>query len=317
MWARTFSMKTMAASSSSVGPTAFLASFAPRLLSRSGIAHLARRNTHYRASAPSTTRASAARDLSSTAPAFRASDAPGLPPVRLAPSDFAFLWEECQRCFYLKAHKKMYRPRAPFPSIFNAIDLAMKRHLRGLRTTDVLPEMKPGVFLCEDDDAWVECMPITPPGAQRSVYIRGMLDCLVAFDDGTFGVIDFKTSDVSRSSALYSRQLHAYAAAIERPAAGSELVQGTVSDLGLVIYQPDTFSALAPSGAALAGKLRYVNIPRDDKDFVKFLGKIVTLLDASTAPPPPKPTRNSWSGTATSCPYCQFLLDAQKKSLLL
>lgn len=192
----------------------------------------------------------------------------------------------------------------------------MKRHLRGLRTTDVLPEMKPGVFLCEDDDAWVECTPITPPGAKRSVYVRGMLDCLVAFDDGTFGIIDFKTSDVSKSSALYSRQLHAYAAAIERPAAGSELVQGTVSDLGLVIYEPDAFSALAPSGAALAGKLEYVNIPRDDDDFVKFLGKIMTVLDADNAPPPPKPTRKSWSGTSTSCPYCQFLFDAQKKSLL-
>lgn len=251
------------------------------------------------------------------APQVSSDDSSRLPPVRLAPSDFAFLWEECQRCFYLKAHKQLWRPRAPFPSIFNAIDLAMKRHLRGLRTTDVLPEMKPGIFLCEDDDAWVECAPIMPPGAKRSVYVRGMLDCLVAFDDGTFGIIDFKTSDVSKSSALYSRQLHAYAAAIERPGTGSELVQGTVSDLGLVIYQPEDFSALAPSGAALAGKLEYVNIPRDDDVFVQFLGKVMTVLDADTVPPPPKPSRKSWSGTSTSCPYCQFLFDAQNKSLLL
>lgn len=94
---------------------------------------------------------------------------------RLAPSDFAFLWDECKRCFYLKAHKKLYRPRAPFPSIFGTIDLGMKRHFRGLTTTALLPDMKQGVFLCEDDDAWVECRPITPPGHSDSVYIRGMV----------------------------------------------------------------------------------------------------------------------------------------------
>jgi hypothetical protein len=96
---------------------------------------------------------------------------------KLAPSDFAFLYEECKSCFYKKAHKTLFRPRAPFPSIFGTIDLEMKRHLRGLRTTDVLPDMKPGVFLCEDDDAWVECTPITPPGRSSSVYIRGMVRC--------------------------------------------------------------------------------------------------------------------------------------------
>lgn len=94
---------------------------------------------------------------------------------RLAPSDFAFLWEECKRCFYLKAHGKLYRPRAPFPSIFGTIDGAMKHHFRGLTTTDLLPEMSPGVFLCEDDDAWVESMPITPPNHTNSVFIRGMV----------------------------------------------------------------------------------------------------------------------------------------------
>lgn len=94
---------------------------------------------------------------------------------RLAPSDFAFLWEECKRCFYLKVHKKLYRPRAPFPSIFNTIDLAMKLHLRGLPTNELLPEMPKGVFLCENEDAWVEGKPIQLPGRKNTVFIRGMV----------------------------------------------------------------------------------------------------------------------------------------------
>ena len=94
---------------------------------------------------------------------------------RVAPSDFAFLWEECKRCFYLKVHKKLSRPRAPFPSVFGTIDLSMKRCLRGLTTTDVIPCMPRGTFLCEDNDAWVECKPVVPPGRDRGVYIRGMV----------------------------------------------------------------------------------------------------------------------------------------------
>lgn len=106
----------------------------------------------------------------------RASPSPVLKgPFRLAPSDFAFLWNECKRCFYFKAHKKLYRPRAPFPSIFGTIDSGMKTHFRGLPTQKLIPEMKPGTFLCEENDAWVECKPITPPGHSQSVYIRGMV----------------------------------------------------------------------------------------------------------------------------------------------
>ena len=55
---------------------------------------------------------------------------PPPPPVatrwRLSPSDFAFLWEECKRCFYLKVVKEFYRPRSLMPKIFNVIDAQMK-----------------------------------------------------------------------------------------------------------------------------------------------------------------------------------------------
>lgn len=104
---------------------------------------------------------------------------------RLAPSDFAFLWEECKRCFYLKAHGQLYRPRAPFPSIFGTIDVAMKRHFQGLRTTSILPDMPPGVFLCEEEDAWVESLPISVPNHSASVYVRGMVRPLATSDVNT------------------------------------------------------------------------------------------------------------------------------------
>jgi hypothetical protein len=138
----------------------------------------------------------------------------------------------------------------------------------------------------------------------------------VRFDDGTFGVIDFKTSSAEKSSSLYGRQLHAYAAGIESPSSESELIQGVVSDLGLIVYEPSAFSTLSPSGAAMTGDLTYVNIPRNDSEFEAFLGQVVDVLGQPEAPPPPKPTKRSWSGSVSSCPYCQFLHDASTKDLI-
>jgi hypothetical protein len=64
--------------------------------------------------------------------------------VSLAPSDFAFLWDECPRCFYLKVVRREGRPRTPFPKVFGTIDRAMKSHYLGQRT-DTLPSTCPRV----------------------------------------------------------------------------------------------------------------------------------------------------------------------------
>ena len=44
----------------------------------------------------------------------------------LSPSNFAFLWEECKRCFYLKIVSGVRRPGGPMPKIFTIIDAQMK-----------------------------------------------------------------------------------------------------------------------------------------------------------------------------------------------
>ena len=141
------------------------------------------------------------------------------------------------------------------------------------------------------------------------------IDCLVRHEDGTFGVIDFKTSSPSSNSKLYARQLHAYAMAVENPSAGSELIQGKVTDLGLVVYSPNAFHTPRQDdgniAAALLGELNYIQIKKDEDAFVDFLGEIVDVLSLPQAPPPPPPnSKTAWSGNKTSCPYCQFLLDA-------
>ena len=71
--------------------------------------------------------------------------------LSLAPSDFAFLWDECPRCFYLKVVRKERRPHMPFPKVFGTIDRAMKAFYMGQRTVALAADMPPGV-ICQADD---------------------------------------------------------------------------------------------------------------------------------------------------------------------
>lgn len=52
---------------------------------------------------------------------------------KLSSSDFAFHWEECKRCFYLKIVKGFQRPRPTMPKIFNMIGSEMKKCFSGQR----------------------------------------------------------------------------------------------------------------------------------------------------------------------------------------
>ena len=196
--------------------------------------------------------------------------------------------------------------------------MAMKRHFRGLRTTDILPQMRPGVFLCEEQDAWVESLPFFPNDLRKDdkagVFVRGMIDCLVQFDDNTYGIVDFKTSSLSsKSIAMYSRQLHAYAMALENPSPASELQRCEITDLGLIIYNPSDFhtpigededleSGLAT--AALTGKMKYLHVKREDAKFKSFLSSVLDVLTLEEAPPAPPPRHHS---DFSSCPYCDYV----------
>jgi hypothetical protein len=210
-------------------------------------------------------------------------DAP--PPWILSPSDFAFLWDDCPRCFYRKIVEKERRPRSPFPSVFGKIDRAMKQHYLGERSELQADGMPGGVIGA--GDRWVKSEALPVPGSETQVVIRGQVDVLVECDDGTLGIVDFKTTMPKADHiATYARQLHAYAWALERPSSGPP-ANGppvTVSSLGLLCFLPDTYRAQG-AHAGLFGAVEWVEIPRDDEQFSAFLTGVVAVLDRPEPPP--------------------------------
>ena len=211
---------------------------------------------------------------------------------KLSPSDFSFLWEECKRCFYLKA-KGFYRPQPIFPKIFNIIDEKIKICFKGQRIENLITGISAGTIKYSDE--WVESQIINFKGIQSSCFIRGKFDSIIQFDNESYGVIDFKTSEIAEKQIdLYARQLHAYAYALEHPASG-KFSCSPISKLGLIVYEPKRFSCKINDEASLRGDIKWLEISRNNGDFLSFLYDVVAILDKEEPPAP-----------AVTCEWCKY-----------
>jgi hypothetical protein len=213
--------------------------------------------------------------------------------VKLAPSDLTFLWEECRRCFWLKVKGVLRRPSTPFPKVFTLLDGQTKDHFFGLPTEEMAEGLPPGRVAVGDRS--VRSSPLIVPGHDVSVQLGGRIDTALAFDDGSFGVVDFKTSEPKPEHVpFYARQLHAYALAAEHPAEGA-LRLAPVSRLGLLCVEPVAMVAL-PDGVAYKGHTHFLEIERDDDAFLAFVSQVLFVLERDV-PPDPSP----------GCGFCRYL----------
>jgi CRISPR/Cas system-associated exonuclease Cas4 (RecB family) len=212
-----------------------------------------------------------------------------------------FLWDECPRCFYLKVVRGISRPAAPFPRIFSRIDKLMKGYFQEKATAEIAVELPAGRV--RFGERWVHSTPIELPGGAASAYLKGKFDTVVEFDDGGYGVVDFKTSEAKAEHvAFYSRQLHAYAYALEHPAANA-FALAPISRLGLLCVEPVTMDRSADGQLAYFGSVTWLECPLDMPGFEAFIASILTVL-AQPSPPP----------AAEKCAYCRYRLESRTHS---
>jgi hypothetical protein len=154
-------------------------------------------------------------------------------------------------------------------------------------------------------EKWVKSAPISFPDTASQCTIRGRFDAILAFEDGTYGIIDYKTSDASEEkAAFYSRQLSAYAYALENPAPGA-LSLAPITRLGLFITTPERFEKMPGGETGFITRTTWMGLPRDDDTFLALLTEIVSLLDSPTPPDP-----------AEDCGLCNYRKDYNEAGLL-
>ena len=215
------------------------------------------------------------------------------PTYTLSPSDFAFLWNDCPRCFYLKVKHGVTQPRSPMPSVFNVIDATMKQRLNEVPITDFVsgaPESK--VF---NHDGRV-LSKVYESRFGIGLKIKGIYDTVLELAEGDFALVDLKTIKASpKLASTYSRQLHAYAWAMENSSI-EENKLFPVSQLGLITFEPGRFTSRSDGSSALVGKNTWVQVERNDEQFLSFMNNIAEMLASETCP-----------GSGKYCPICQYL----------
>jgi hypothetical protein len=152
---------------------------------------------------------------------------------------------------------------------------------------------------------WINSAPIAFDGLDASCYLKGAFDSVLNFDDGTYGVIDFKTSSPSPAHvAFYGRQLSAYAFALEHPSEKGLRIN-PISKLGLLYLDPvDIEHGEDHKRITYGGEVTWREIPKDEAGFLAFMRGVLTLLSQPEPPPAPE-----------SCGFCAYREEARRHGL--
>ena len=213
---------------------------------------------------------------------------------KLSPSDLTFAYEGCKRCFYQKVVNKITQPSIPLPSIFSKIAGLLKDYYDGKPNSELHADIPSGVVSL--GEKYVRSDIIQLPNHEDTCYINGRFDIVLSFDDGSYGVIDFKTSKPSsESSGLYSRQLHAYAYALEHPAPG-KLSLSPVKKLGLLYFYPDNVNQQSVDRLNYGAEIVWIEIQKDEQSFLNFLDEVLSVLELPEAP-----------DCSPSCQWCKYI----------
>lgn len=194
---------------------------------------------------------------------------------KISPSDFAYLYEECKLCYYLKVKFGIFQPSMPMPGVFSAINTRLQGTLIGKSLQTLSKDLPNGVVVSQE--GWVESKVI--PGTD--LYIKGKYDLLVKLKDGTFALVDLKISQPGDDKITkYKTQLGAYKFALENPRSSTAL---KITRIGLLVFYPDK-ARFEKGDAVLTFPPKWLEVPIDDGGFIKFAKEIDLLLEGPTPP---------------------------------
>ena len=212
---------------------------------------------------------------------------------KISPSSLSFLVRECKRCFTMKTRYGIERPEVVFPKIFNDIDLAIKKFYDGKKSTLIVPEMPTCEFLAYS--VKIKSNTIVLPENKLVYHIEGECDAIVRWEDGSFGVIDYKTSsEESKTFSYYRDQMGAYSYGILHPADSGvefalnypEILDCGVTTNGLIVFTPKDYAYNKESQqASFNGTLKWVPSEYSEEKFLKKIKKIDQFVSEKVPPP--------------------------------
>ena len=191
---------------------------------------------------------------------------------KLSPSDFAYLYEDCKLCYWLKVKHGIMPPPGIFPGVFST----MNSMVQGQMVDHYLSEFGKGLpkikVIKQEGYVFSNVVPKT------SVCLAGKYDLLCDNGDGTHTLIDLKISkpEVGKIEK-YKTQLGAYKFALENPQKGEKY---KISKLALLIFYPEK-AVYNDKGVVIDFPAKWLEIPIDEKGFLDFMKEVDSLLTGS------------------------------------
>lgn len=215
--------------------------------------------------------------------------------IFISPSDLAFLYEESKWGFHVKYISGIKRPPIIMPKIFNVIDSSIKSKFIGenlFRIDKNLPNAK----LIDSNGKWVVSKPIVNENyPDISIKIRGKIDAALEYEDGSYAIVDFKTSEIHENYLeKYKNQLFAYCYGITNPENSKAFQLDNINKTGLLVFEPDDFYIDYNGRAGIKGNFKWIEFKLDLSGFESFIkNELIPLLAGSE--PVPEENDNYWT----------------------
>lgn len=200
----------------------------------------------------------------------------------LAPSDFAWLLDDCPACYWYKYRVGLKRPEVPPTRLFQLIDKSMKDALSGQSLAKIGINgtvREKGQKVLSDE--------IRFDGIPFAVRITGFPDTVIDLESGGIAISDSKTSLPSAASMVkYARQLHSYAYAMANPDPGGKNMPADVKQIGILAFEPAGFNAnLDMKAGNLGGSLTWTPFDIDFDAFINVTVRKAAAILNSQYPP--------------------------------
>ena len=194
---------------------------------------------------------------------------------------------KCSRCFYLTKRKQISLGDFP-PPVFSSFDVAQQNYFRKKKVSDLTSELPEGKFLDKESIPGTIISETLKDNKDRPFYLKGRPDLVILFDKGSYGIIDFKTTNLSLDKAEnYRNQLEAYAQIFTHPGklkTRSVPKLSPITKMGVLQFYPHSISSHKDNFSNLKLQMQYSSLKRDVKAFYLLITELIDLLSKPKVP---------------------------------
>ena len=204
-----------------------------------------------------------------------------------SPSELDYKAKKCPRCFYIHKHHKINPGDRP-PPVFSSFDAVQKPYFKNTNTKTWCDDLPDGEIMDNKELPGKIVSDGLVDNKQRKFKLAGNPDIVIKFKDGSFGIVDFKTTIISLDKAEnYRYQLEAYAQIFSSP--GSTKTASTpklnpITHMGILQFYPEEITNHSDHNCDFKMKTFYSALKRDVKGFYDYITRLIDLLELSYVP---------------------------------